>query len=47
MAGKLVWQSNYTNPSKINLPIEKLITGVYTITVNNGMENKNIKLVKE
>ena len=47
MEGKLVWQSSFTNASKINLPTEKLIAGVYTITVNNGIENKNIKLVKE
>lgn len=45
--GKLIWLSSFSNPSKINLPTEKLTAGIYSLTINNGKENKNIKLVKE
>ena len=45
--GKLIWLSSFSNQSKINLPTEKLTAGIYSLTINNGKENKNIKLVKE
>ena len=47
MAGRQVWYSSYNNLTQINLSTEKLMAGVYTITVKSGVENKNIKLVKE
>ena len=47
MSGKTIWESNYVNRTQINLPVEKLSAGMYIVTIKNGTESKNIKLVKE
>lgn len=47
MNGKALWQSHNINTSNINLPVEKLASGSYFVTVTNGSESKTIKLVKQ
>ena len=46
MSGKIIWQSN-SNAMQIRLPVEKLSSGTYLVTVTNGKESKMIKLVKQ
>ncbi|HEX5152307.1 MAG TPA: T9SS type A sorting domain-containing protein [Parafilimonas sp.] len=47
MSGKLLWQSSRINQSRIDLPTERLSSGVYVVTIKNGDESKTLKLVKE
>jgi trimeric autotransporter adhesin len=47
MTGRIVWQNNYNNPSRIDLPAEKLTAGMYLVTVKRDNDSKTIRLVKE
>lgn len=47
ISGKLIWKNNYNNHTQINLPTEKLTSGVYIVTIKNGTGSKIMKLVKE
>jgi len=47
MSGKVLWKSNYSNQTTVNLPTEKLLPGIYIVTIKSGSENKTLKLVKE
>jgi ELWxxDGT repeat protein len=47
MKGNLIWQGRYVGVSIMNLPAEKLASGVYIITVKSGLDNKIIKMVKQ
>jgi ELWxxDGT repeat protein len=45
-SGKLVWKKSFTNTWQISLPMERLRAGLYSVTINNRLEIKAIKLVK-
>ena len=45
--GQKLWQSKYTNQSQVKLPTEKLIAGVYIVSVKTATESKTLKLLKE
>ena len=47
ISGKIMWQTTFSNSAKINLPVEKLTAGMYTVTVKSGADVQVIKLVKE
>lgn len=47
IAGKTIWQQQQVSDASMLLPTEKLIAGVYIITISNGKESKTLKLVKE
>lgn len=47
MNGKKLWQSNNTNAAIITLPVEKFAKGTYIITVSNGKQTRDLKLVKQ
>ena len=47
ISGKMIWQNNYTNRNRINLPVEKLSSGVYMVTVKSKTDTKTIKFIKE
>jgi trimeric autotransporter adhesin len=47
VSGKKLWQSQNSNASVINLPVEKMAPGIYLVTVISGKETKIIKLVKQ
>jgi len=47
MNGQKLWQSKFTNQSQIKLPTEKLIAGVYIVSVKTATESKTLKLLKE
>ena len=47
MTGRIIWQNNYNNQSRIDLPVEKLTAGMYMVTVKHNNDSKTIKLVKE
>lgn len=45
--GQTLWQNKYANQSQIKLPTEKLIAGLYIVSLQTDEGNKIIKLVKE
>ena len=47
ISGKTIWQNNYTNRNRIDLPVEKLSSGVYMVTVKSNTDTKTIKFIKE
>jgi iduronate 2-sulfatase len=47
IAGKLLWQTENTTSTQINMTLEKLSSGIYLITVTDGKHTKVVKLVKE
>lgn len=47
MNGKKVWKQTFNNTSQINLPAERLVSGIYFVTISNGTETKVIKLIKQ
>lgn len=47
LAGKIMWKSEHVIENKINLPVEKLSSGVYLVTVFSSKESKTIKFVKQ
>ena len=47
ISGKTIWQNNFTNRNRIDLPVEKLSSGVYMVTVKNNTDTKTIKFIKE
>ena len=47
ITGKLVWEKSFSRILQINLPIEKLNAGLYTVTVKNNTDVKTIKLIKQ
>ena len=47
MSGKIIWKSSHANSSQINLPVEKLSSGVYLVTINNSTNSKTFRLIKE
>lgn len=47
MNGRNVWQQRFSNQSHVTLPTEKLVAGIYLITINNGTESRVLKLVKQ
>jgi ELWxxDGT repeat protein len=46
ISGRVKWQGSLSNSTKINLPVEKLTIGIYTVTVKSGSDVQVIKLVK-
>jgi ELWxxDGT repeat protein len=47
ISGRVMWQGAFSNSTKINLPVEKLTAGMYTVTVKSGSDMQVIKFVKE
>src|SRR5205085_10339256 len=47
ISGKAVWQRTYVNANRISLPMDKLHTGLYTVTVKSALITKTMKLVKQ
>jgi len=47
ISGKVFWQSSFNNATQINLPVDKLATGIYMVTVKSSAGNKSLKLIKQ
>ena len=47
ISGKIIWQKNITNPAQVSLPVEKLASGIYMVTVKSGPDTKILKFVKQ
>ena len=47
MSGRIIWQNRVTGATVVNLPVDKIASGVYTVSVKSGQDNKTLKLVKQ
>ena len=47
IAGRMFWQKRFSNTTLINLPVDKMTSGLYTVTVDNRTEVKTIKLIRK
>lgn len=46
-SGQVLWQTENIETSIIKLPIEKLATGIYIVTITDAKQSKQLKLVKQ
>jgi hypothetical protein len=47
LVGKTIWEKNDVNSTHIDLPVEKLASGVYIVKLTNGNKTATVKLVKQ
>lgn len=47
ITGKTIWQSPNVKNNLVTIPLQNIAKGMYIVTVTNGKENKEIKLVKQ
>lgn len=47
MNGKILWSTNIKNTLQVKLPVEKLVPGIYVVSVNSGLVSRTIKFIKQ
>lgn len=47
MNGKVLWSSMHINTLQVKLPVEKLLPGMYIVSIENGLINKTIRFIKQ